>query len=364
MPGQKKIVIMKYGGLGDHVLASPTIKHLRRLEPDAHITVLSSKGCLDFYAANPHIDAALPAPDFKDFVRGRTAEQVLIDQYIQRVLPGEFDLLYNPSHDYDLYFAGLVARWIRARRKLTFRQSYQFVPGYDSNSFYTELLDRPALPHVADYQNIFFESEYGQAIDPHDTELAVPGDLEEKLFARLKPVIFEERVVAIHGTGSMAPRELTLEQLEGLVAGLCERGYLPVLLGHPRVMQGVPGLENLSGLFSIPETAYFLSRCAAVVCVDSGVKHLASLCRLPICEISHIPLDLMRLNGPYILEPYKYSALQYWAPKGGDYPQYQVVYPESGLFWDDDIEEGICINSISPQAMLEKFDLLEIAPQR
>jgi ADP-heptose:LPS heptosyltransferase len=155
MANLKKILIVKYGGLGDHVFSSATIKHIRRLEPNAHITVLPSARYAELYANNPYINLVVPAPEHFEFVRNNSIDYSVIDGRIGAIRDEDFDYLYNPSHDYDLYLSGLVVSRISAKQKIGFRQFRNMIKGYDSNNYYSELLDRPRLSHIADYQNVF-----------------------------------------------------------------------------------------------------------------------------------------------------------------------------------------------------------------
>jgi hypothetical protein len=171
--------------------------------------------------------------------------------------------------------------------------------------------------------------------------------------------LYNNNVVAIHAFGFASPRYLTSIQIVGIAEGLRQRGFCPILVGHPRVPLESDLVANFTGIFSILESAYLISRCSAVICVDSGIKALASPFKVPVCEISHIPEDLMHLNGPYILDPFKYCGIIYWSPMSGS-NNHRVVYPNNGIFSENDITKAKCIHSIPPDSILKTFDTLSV----
>jgi len=356
----KKILIVKFGGLGDHLLLSATIKNIRKHEPRAYIVLLCDRGSLGFYANNPYLNRVLPAPYHAEYLADRVINLSTIDGLLADVLAlGEFDYIYNPNHDCDVYLAGLLVSRIAARRKIAFRQARDAVEGYQANSHYTELLDRPYLSHVAHYQKIFFDRVYGVAVDPFDVDLFVSAENRAHVLDRLGAAVFDQKLVAIHAVGSMPSRSLSYQQVQGLTAGLQARGYVPVLLGYPKIALEMEGLRNLTGELSMLDCAYLLSKCAGAVCVDSGIKHLAAAQDIAVVEVAHIPEDLMYLNGPYILDAFKYTALNFWAP-WSDARLHRVVYPQTGQFVDADIESSRCITSIAAESMLVALDAIAL----
>lgn len=365
MANAKKILIIKMGGLGDHILASPTVKRIRELEPDAHITMLTGEGIIGYYINNPYLDRVLPIPNFLGPFSSNTFNESIIesfnvsiiDDYIKEIINEEFDYLYNPSHDCDLYLTGLVVSRIKAKRKIGFRQSISFVNGYDSNCYYTELMDKPHLNHIALYQEIFFDVIYGENIDPFDLNVFYSASDKKVIINKLGDKINQGNFVAIHVTGSVRYRSLTHAQVNEIIDALYSRNYYPVLVGSKKLTLDYDRALNLTGDLSILETAYLLSKCAAVICPDSGIKHLASIFCIPICEVSHIPIDLMHLNGPY-LDGFKYSAIQFWAPRGGELTNHEVVFPKSGEFIAEDIASSKCIRSLCASDILNGFDRL------
>ncbi|MCA9395844.1 MAG: glycosyltransferase, partial [Candidatus Omnitrophica bacterium] len=52
----KRILIAKFGAVGDAVLISPSIREIRRKYPEAHIAVLCDRSCREIFSRNKHIN--------------------------------------------------------------------------------------------------------------------------------------------------------------------------------------------------------------------------------------------------------------------------------------------------------------------
>jgi len=354
VPDLKRLLILRYGGVGDHIIFSDTLRQIRRLEPDAHITMLAPPHVEDLYAHSPYINAWVPTPDLAPSFQDWGFDFGVLDEALGPLREQSFDLLYDPD-PHQLSLSGLVISRLTATRKIGFRQQRWILPGYQSNRYFTDLLDRPALPHIADYQTLFFRQIYGFDYRARDYALYFDPFARQRFRAIFPDPLPGRGLVALHCAGTDPSRQLDPLQVRGLVAGVAARGYVPLLIGqHPYPLERGPGVD-LTRLLTISEQACLLSRCAALIGVDSGGKHLAAAVHLPICEIGHIPAPLLAENGALIPES-SFCALSVFAPLNGC--RHHLVLPTRPGLDHAAVKSGEAIRSISVEAMLEGFDRL------
>ncbi|MFD2234997.1 glycosyltransferase family 9 protein [Phaeospirillum tilakii] len=358
MPELKRILILRYGGVGDHIIFSDALRQIRRLEPDAHITMLAPRHVEDLYAHNPYINAWVAAPELAGAFQDWGFDFGVIDDALGELRETVFDYLYDPD-PHQLSLSGLVVSRLTALRKIGFRQQHWILPFYQSNRYFTDLLDRPVLPHIAQYQSIFFRAVYGVDYRTEDYAVFFTPFARQRFRAIFPDPLPGRGLVALHCAGTDPSRRLSLAQVEGLIAGLVARGYIPLLIGQQPYEIGRGGAVDLTRLLTISEQACLLGRCAALIGVDSGGKHLAAAMRLPICEIGHIPAPLLADNGALIPES-AFCALSVFAPVNGC--RHELVLPTAPGLDRAAVESGAAIQSVAVEAMLAGFDRLRAAP--
>jgi len=357
VPELRRILILRYGGVGDHVIFSDALRQIRRLEPDAHITMLAPPHLEDLYAHNPYLNAWVAAPDLSLSFQDWGFDFGALDAALGELREIPFDYVYDPD-PHQLSLSGLVVSRLRAERKIGFRQRQWILPGYESNRYFTDLLDRPALPHIAEYQTIFFRQIYGIEYRPRDYALFFTPFARQRFRAIFPDPLPGKGLVALHCAGTDPCRQLDLAQVHGLVAGVAARGYAPLLIGQQPYPLGRSPAVDLTRLLTISEQACLLSRCAALIGVDSGGKHLAAAVRLPICEIGHIPEPLLAFNGALIPES-MFCALSVFAPLNGC--RHELVLPTRPGLDRAAVLSGEAIASIAVETILAGFDRLMAA---
>jgi len=347
----KKICIVMQGGLGDQVMISPTIEYIRKKEKNAHITVISRRDSSEYHEKNPNINRHIVAPLWQQYVENNEINYEKLKSLLGAAAVDSFDYLYNPHHGKDEMLSGIISTQIQAKRKIGFNQIESISDDYKPSLFYNEILPLPHLEHCALYQRVFTEREYGESFDCFDFKVYYT-EFDEKYINRLvENQIYNDNIAVIHTGGGISPRKLSVEQLQNIASELLKKGMAPILVGNDlRNFEQVQCID-LTNKMSIGQSAYLILRSKLVICPDSGIKHLASANRKPICEISHIPMGLMHLNGPYVGEKHLYSAIQFWAPN--PHCPHAIVYPEDGLFEANDIASGACITSISANLIVD-----------
>src|SRR4030042_5190675 len=84
----KSIIFLRHDRIGDMVLSTAALKALRRVYPDARITVLASERNYEILKHNPHVDEIL-------IYKG-------IPWFIREIRPRGYDLVIDPFLTYEL----------------------------------------------------------------------------------------------------------------------------------------------------------------------------------------------------------------------------------------------------------------------
>ncbi|MCH2281366.1 MAG: glycosyltransferase family 9 protein, partial [SAR324 cluster bacterium] len=83
----KKILIIRFSALGDLVLTRPIFREIKRVFPDAEITLLTSSGTGSVLNNNPHID---------HFIWHKKKETYSdLNNLIKKLHKEKFDLVYD-----------------------------------------------------------------------------------------------------------------------------------------------------------------------------------------------------------------------------------------------------------------------------
>lgn len=103
----------------------------------------------------------------------------------------------------------------------------------------------------------------------------------------MKLPVDPKKLIAIHP--AVAWRNRTMSRLfwELAIERITERGYSVVVLGSARDHQfaTVPRIYSMSGKTGLRETADIINQCAAFICSDSALLHLAGATDTPIIAI-------------------------------------------------------------------------------
>jgi ADP-heptose:LPS heptosyltransferase len=98
--------------------------------------------------------------------------------------------------------------------------------------------------------------------------------------------------IAYVWTASVENRSWSVEKHSAVLMGLVQAGFTPVLLGSNLVTLEIPKTKNLSGGYTIRQTAAIMSQCQACVTPDTGLLHLASAIDLPtVCYWGAFPMS-------------------------------------------------------------------------
>ena len=298
----QRIVVRGPNWLGDAVMCEPALKGLRRLFPQATLTLLVKPAVSELFVKHPAIDHILLYDD-KGPHAGLTGKWRLAAELRQ----ARFDLAVLLQNAFEAallaYLAGIPRRY-----------------GYATDGrslFLTDPVAKPdrgkQLHQVRYYWDLL--KPLGVTGDPSEPELCLSSEEERLMGARLaKGSIAETDLVVGVNPGSTyggAKRWLPdrfAESTELLCRRLNESGGRKTAV----VILGAKGEERLgsdiaarlsapsmvlSGSTTIRELMAVLKRCAVLITNDTGPMHIASAFQVPVVAIFG-PTD-WRTTSPY-----------------------------------------------------------------
>lgn len=280
-PMPRKILMMKWVGFGNLILASPAIAAMRERFPEAEITFVTlsaNKGLLERY---PMVDRVYYFNVTS--VRSVLGETLRLLRFLRRE---RFDVLvdFEQFSRYSAIMSGLSG--------VPMRIGYN-TPGQLRDGVYTHPVDYRDGVHMAD---VFCDLARAVGGAPEPTELA-PFDLSDEDHLRAERYMDEEGLqgkpfVVIHpGTGDNAPqRRWPAERFAALADQMVrDSGMAVVLSGSPKEKDLVEAVRSrmreasssTAGRLSLSGFAALLQRAQLIVCSDTGPVHLAAALRVP-----------------------------------------------------------------------------------
>lgn len=275
------VCVFRIGNIGDIVCALPALRAVREAYPKARLTLLTSPG----KAGMPGAKELLDGVEWIDEILLYHGDEIATFRQrlnlLLKLRARRFDVwlelpptLSSPFRQFrDLLFTSFVGpAWARGWRIHTLRLWAQ-----------------------AQSEHLDFPNEVERLLRiAADAGLPAPGDayglprtnkIEDAVDRVLKEIGAAEKPVAAIAPGAKRSTNAWPAERFGMVgADLARRGYIVLLLGgegDARVCGQIAdqigaGSANLAGLLNLQETCELLRRCRLLVCVDSGVQHLAA----------------------------------------------------------------------------------------
>ncbi len=299
----QRIVVRGPNWLGDAVMCEPALRGLRRLFPQASLTLLVKPVVAELFADHPAIDRVLIYDD-----KGRHAGLAGKWRLAGELRHARFDLavLFQNAFEAALlaYLAGIPRRY-----------------GYATDGrslFLSDPVAKPdhrrALLHQVQYYWSLLRP-LGLTGDPPHPELSISPEEERSMAERLAKagiaatdILIGINPGSIYGGAKRWLPDRFAESTERLCRRLNESGdrrTAVVILGAKGEEQlgrdiaahlSVPSV-NLSGATTIRELMATVKRCAVLVTNDTGPMHVASAFQVPVVAIFG-PTD-WRTTSPY-----------------------------------------------------------------
>jgi heptosyltransferase-2 len=259
-----RITCFHLNQIGDLTFSLPALKCLRDSFPDATITSVVRPGVSELVDGTGLVDKVLARGGGLDAAKIGLARELAADR-------PDLAVLFSQSAE-----CSLLAYLSRAQRRV----------GFVGTTLGFLLTDRTPFQHPPSTAN---NLRLVQACGGRITRTDYVGLLRsaprhiESVSAKLisSGVSADDRIVAFSpGTsGRRRIKEWTDEGFAEVARHLLKRGLRVVVVGlvpASRICGLCPGIVDLSGVTSLGEVVALLSRCEALVAVDSGILHLAA----------------------------------------------------------------------------------------
>jgi len=250
----EKILVVLLHGIGDSLMAQPALHALKRQYPDSTLTVMTIKNVV-----------------FQDLWN--------YDENVDEVLFSSLD--YNPQYGNPFFWLSDYWKiWKDIRRAV---KAYGFTRVYFVKMFlmpakiYTFL----RLPRYEEHKTLRVARELVVEIEnPHYT-LHYGDDDRQWAETFLKEHHLDpDLLIGVHVSGSRPSKSLPAEATRTLIEGIHSLGYQVVVFhsrtSYERDRQLLPDDVPVCVSDSLLHTAAVVDRCHALVCVDSGIGHVAA----------------------------------------------------------------------------------------
>lgn len=285
-PAPQRALVIRFGGLGDILLATPTLRALARTYPGIAIDFVVGGGMADVLLGHPLVRQI--------FVFNKRGTDARLDKFVPflvRLARQRYDLTIN-LHPSAKSFAMVAA--CGARTNLTFRKQMAVEAqtgrvAHATDDFLKEL--RPL--GIAETQ------------DRH-LDFSVPPEARESVDVLLQTcgVGPDTRLLVINPAASRPLNRWAWERFAQVAARFADvPGVRVVVTGAPssfqtvmdgldemglaqNVAQSDPRILNLAGKLSVKEFGALLGRASAFLTCDTGPMHIASALDTPMVVLS------------------------------------------------------------------------------
>jgi len=283
----KKILLIKFGGIGDVVLFTPVLSNLRNYFPEAKISVLIEKKAEEIIKDNPFKDSYIT------FVAGQKDKPSLYRKIRKERFNAVFDFYGNPR-------TALISFFSKARYRIGFdfrirKYAYNIVAsGYSSEihnlDFNLRLLQSVNIPVLTKDIVVFTNNSY--------------RDFAKKWFrnSEISSRKIIGIVIACGWDSKVYPPKHYIELLN-----LIDKKYLVNFLlfwGNKNeksqaeeIRRGLGNNCYLAPDLKLKDLTEFFKYCTVIIGNDSGPLHLSVTSGNPVLEISG-PIN-PHLQGPY-----------------------------------------------------------------
>lgn len=298
----KSILIIKMSSLGDVILASPTAKAIKEIEPKSFIGWLVEDRNYGVLRKNPFIDAI--------FIWDRTFKGFI--KILTNIRRYKWDLCLDLQ---GLFKSAIFSALSGAKKRLALER---VEPG--SHIFYTDSLPNIHFLHAIENYLlcVYYTFFKYQNFDIEFLQKAI--NWLRKKTGNMKPTIYldecdravakeifvdDSSLIALCPGTTWASKKWLPKRWARVGDKLTEMGYKVVFLGAKADIPTVKEIRgfmkmqaiDLTGKTSLREAAGIMERARLVIAVDSGAMHLATAVGTPLIALFG-PTD-PRMQGPY-----------------------------------------------------------------
>lgn len=280
----EQILVIRPGGLGDALLLLPVLKAVKSSTPDLKIDILCEPRNADAFAGLSFIDNLYwfnnPA-------------------LLKKIFTKRYDIVFDTEQSH--YLSAVLTRFIRSKRSIGFKVNgrekfyHQAIlysqSNYEVQSFWDLFKPFFHIPARFSFNSSFFLTK--------ETPLSFMN-LPEKFICIFPGASISQRLWPEDRWASVIDKTQEMGWQTVLLGGGAEASQIKIISGLCRKSR----IINMCSQLSISQTAHLFSKARLLISTDSGILHLAVLCKIPT----------LSLFGPGIA--------QKWAPRGN---QHRVI---------------------------------------
>lgn len=272
-----RVLVVRLRSIGDAVLATPSLRALRRFLPAAQIDLLLEDWVAPLFENCEEVDRVIAVERASARARLRAARLLRSERY---------DVVYN-LHGGST--AALITRATGARHRVGYA-SYAYASLHNHAAPPSSLLWRREPTHSAEQQLGLLGWTGVPVSDRPRARLSVAPEASESVARRLRASGFDEgeAFAILHPAAAFESKTWAAENFARVVEHLSARGFRTVAVAAPHeraVVEAVAEnarepLVSFTDL-TLPELAALAARARFFVGNDSGVAHIAAAMRVP-----------------------------------------------------------------------------------
>jgi len=272
------ILLVQLGFLGDCILSTHLPDAIKQHHTGATVSVLTTPGAASFFKHNGSVNAVIPFAK-----RGKQKGLPGIWHLAQELKAYKFDVAYSLHRS-------LRTSFVLALASIPHRVGFKSAKGA---FFYTELKTRPLGEHdVIRNLSILGDNSVTKSLSTTLT-LVIPP--ESNISDEVKSWCQGNTpYVNVFPASVWATKRWHKEGFRNIVGNLVAKGYRVGIMGAPNerdhnsfVAKGFPVdvVRDFTGVTSMDETVWMVSRSKLLVCNDSMALHIGSALKIPTVTI-------------------------------------------------------------------------------
>ncbi|MCX6165490.1 MAG: glycosyltransferase family 9 protein [Ignavibacteriae bacterium] len=283
----KKILIIKFGGIGDVLLSTPVLPNLKNYFPDAEIYFLTHTSCRDIFIDNPYITR------YFTYNFGEADSKRLLKSIREQNFDMVIDLYGNPRSASVTFFS-----------KAKYRVGYNF-----RNRKYAYNIITDARPHTIHNVEFNLDALRGMGISIVSNELKFFINDSHKNFAdefTTKNGIDKKEIYGILISGGWETKKYKTKDFAELIKKIREKYDVNFLLiwGVESEKKECEMIKNETGEYvfishetTLKYSSALMRKSKLIIGNDSGLLHLAVASGIPVLGI-YGPTNPVS-QGPY-----------------------------------------------------------------
>lgn len=276
-------------GIGDSLMATPLIGAIKHRKPFVRLIVVGKENIVQVSNQNPNVDTIM-----KYSLKPHALSFIIL---LWRLRQEHIDVLIaaQPSNT---ILHSLIAACSRSKILLKHTYDYKNFLERDFSFVYSTLLQDNMERHRIEL-NLDFLRFLGEDIRERSMfpKFYISNDAREKVEMWFKSVGkngHSDKLIAMHPGGVRQNKRWIPERFAKVSKELMRSGFTICFVGgsdeknlSAEIAQeiGMDGLLNVTGIFSLDQTAALLKRCRFLISNDTGIMHLATAVGTPVIAI-------------------------------------------------------------------------------